>query len=313
MVEAPYQATETGLVYANTPRTGTVYIDQITAAFPGTVDNTPPVVTATLDRQDWAVDVKVSDGVDGVLPQSSITVAMNGDAGQALEGYDIKNGTLKYYLPAPGEAQEATRVTVTAVDASGNIGRASVDIDPSGVDHKFNDISDYWAADYVDFLYNADITTGYSDGSFRPNQNISRAQFAVMLYRYLKLDENQYANVSLPFADLGSIPAYAIPAVKALYAEGVITGSEKNGQLYFNPGSSLTRAQAAAMIGRTQAKGYALADLTFTDSAQIPTYAAYYIRAMVGQGVINGYSDGSFKPHSNITRGQMAKILYNLM
>ena len=299
--------------YADTPRSGTVCIDQLVGSFPGTVDNTPPEVTATLNRQDWAVDVKVSDGVDGVLPQSSITVAMNGDAGQALEGYDIKNGTLKYYLPAPGEAQEATRVTVTAVDASGNIGRASVDIDPSGVDHKFNDISDYWAADYVDFLYNADITTGYSDGSFRPNQNISRAQFAVMLYRYLKLDENQYANVSLPFADLGSIPAYAIPAVKALYAEGVITGSEKNGQLYFNPGSSLTRAQAAAMIGRTQAKGYALADLTFTDSAQIPTYAAYYIRAMVGQGVINGYSDGSFKPHSNITRGQMAKILYNLM
>ena len=299
--------------YADTPRTGTVCIDQLVGSFPGTVDNTPPAVTAVLDQQNWAVDVKVSDGVDGVLPQSSITVAMNGDAGQALEGYDIKNGTLKYYLPAPGEAQEATRVTVTAVDASGNIGRASVDIDPSGVDHKFNDISDYWAADYVDFLYNADITTGYSDGSFRPNQNISRAQFAVMLYRYLKLDENQYANVSLPFADLGSIPAYAIPAVKALYAEGVITGSEKNGQLYFNPGSSLTRAQAAAMIGRTQTKGYALADLTFTDSAQIPTYAAYYIRAMVGQGVINGYSDGSFKPHSNITRGQMAKILYNLM
>ena len=299
--------------YADTPRSGTVCIDQLVGSFPGTVDNTPPAVTAVLDQQNWAVDVKVSDGVDGVLPLSSITVAMNGDAGQALEGYDTRNGTFRYYLPGPGETQEATRVTVTAVDASGNIGRASVDIDPSGVDHKFNDISDYWAADYVDFLYNANITTGYSDGSFRPNQNISRAQFAVMLYRYLKLDENQYANVSLPFADLGSIPAYAIPAVKALYAEGVITGSEKNGQLYFNPGSSLTRAQAAAMIGRTQAKGYALADLTFTDSAQIPAYAAYYIRAMVGQGVINGYSDGSFKPHSNITRGQMAKILYNLM
>ena len=299
--------------YADTPRSGTVCIDQLVGSFPGTVDNTPPAVTAVLDQQNWAVDVKVSDGVDGVLPLSSITVAMNGDAGQALEGYDTRNGTFRYYLPGPGETQEATRVTVTAVDASGNIGRASVDIAPSGVDHKFNDISDYWAAAYVDFLYNADITTGYSDGSFRPNQNISRAQFAVMLYRYLKLDENQYANVSLPFADLGSIPAYAIPAVKALYAEGVITGSEKNGQLYFNPGSSLTRAQAAAMIGRTQAKGYALADLTFTDSAQIPTYAAYYIRAMVGQGVINGYSDGSFKPHSNITRGQMAKILYNLM
>ena len=313
MVEAPYQATETGLVYADTPRTGTVYIDQITAAFPGTVDNTPPTVTATLDQQDWAVNIKVSDDVDGILPLSSITVARNGDTGQALEGYNTSTGTLKYYLPGPGEATEATRVTVTAVDASGNIGRASVDIDPYNVGHKFTDIQDYWGATYVDFLYNADITTGYSDGTFRPNQNISRAQFAVMLYRYLKLDESKYASVNLPFADLGSIPAYAIPAVKALYTEGVITGSEKNGKLYFNPDSALTRAQAAAMIGRTQAKGYALADLTFSDSASIPAYAAYYIRAMVGQGVISGYSDGTFKPHSNITRGQMAKILYNLM
>ena len=301
------------VTYADTPRSGTVYIDQITAAFPGTVDNTPPTVTATLDQQDRVVNIKVSDDVDGILPLSSITVARNGDTGQAPEGYNTSTGTLKYYLPGPGEAAEATRVTVTAVDASGNIGRASVDIDPYNVGHKFTDINDYWGAAYVDFLYNANITTGFSDGTFRPNQNISRAQFAVMLYRYLKLDESKYASVNLPFADLGSIPSYAIPAVKALYTEGVITGSEKSGKLYFNPDSALTRAQAAAMIGRTQAKGYALANLSFTDSAKIPSYAAYYIRAMVGQGVISGYSDGSFKPHSNITRGQMAKILYNLM
>ena len=300
-------------ITADTPRTGTVYIDQITAAFPGTVDNAPPVVTATLDQQNWAVDIKVSDGVDGILPLSSITVARNGDTGQVLEGYDTATGTMKYYLPGPGEANEATRVTVTAADASGNIGRASVDIPPYGVSHKFTDIDNYWAADYVDFLYNADITTGYSDGTFRPNQNISRAQFAVMLYRYLKLDANKYESVSLPFMDLGQIPAYALPAAKALYSEGIITGSEKNGKLYFNPDSSLTRAQAAAMIGRTQAKGYAEAELTFTDNGKIPAYAAPYIRTMTAQGVISGYSDGSFKPNNNITRGQMAKILYNLM
>ena len=300
-------------ITANTPRTGTVYIDQITAAFPGTVDNAPPTVTAALDEQDWAVNIKVSDAVDGILPLSSITVARNGDTGQVLEGYDATAGTMKYYLPGPGETIEVTRVTVTAVDASGNIGRASVDIAPYGVGHKFTDTGDYWAADYVDFLYNANITTGYSDGTFRPNQNITRAQFAVMLYRYLKLDESRYSGVSLPFADLDNIPEYAIPAVKALYTEGVISGAEKNGRLYFNPNNALTRAQAAAMIGRTQAKGYALADLTFTDSGKIPGYADYYIRTMAAQGVINGYSDGSFKPHSNITRGQMAKILYNLM
>lgn len=299
-------------ITANTPRTGTVYIDQITAAFPGTVDNTPPTVTAALDEQTQTISVKVSDLVDGVLPASSITVTRNGVA-EPLENYDAKTGSFQYTLPAPGESGEALRITVTAVDASGNIGRASVDIDSYNVDHKFSDINDYWAATYVDFLYNANITTGYSDGTFRPNQNISRAQFAVMLYRYLKLDESKYADVSLPFADLDTIPEYAIPAVKALYTEGVISGAEKNGRLYFNPNNALTRAQAAAMIGRTQAKGYALANLTFTDSGKIPGYADYYIRTMAAQGVINGYSDGSFKPHSNITRGQMAKILYNLM
>ena len=50
-----------------------------------------------------------------------------------------------------------------------------------------------------------------------------------------------------------------------------------------------------------------------TDAGKIPAYAGYYIQTMVAQGVINGYEDGSFKPNSNITRGQMAKILYTLM
>jgi len=74
-----------------------------------------------------------------------------------------------------------------------------------------------------------------------------------------------------------------------------------------------TRDQAAAMIGRTQEKGYAIVDLTFSDTASIPAYATYYIQTMAAQGVISGYADGTFQPGANITRGQMAKILYNLM
>ena len=178
----------------------------------------------------------------------------------------------------------------------------------------FTDTQGYWAASYVDFLYNSGVTTGYSDGTFRPDQNITRAQFAVMLYRYLGLSESDYAGVTLPFADLASIPEYAVPAIKALYTEGVINGSAgSDGRIYFNPNASLPRAQAATMIGRTQEKGYPTAELPFSDAASIPAYAAYYIQTMAAQGVSGGYTDGTFKPGSNITRGQMAKILYNLM
>ena len=168
-------------------------------------------------------------------------------------------------------------------------------------------------ATYVDFLFNAGVTKGYDDGSFKPNQNITRAQFSVMLYRYLGLQEEDYDGVELPFEDLNQIGEYAVPAIKALYSEGVINGSVKNGKLYFNPNSPLTRAQAATMIGRTQKKGYALSDLMFTDAEKIPAYATYYIQTMAAQGILSGYADNTFRPNNNITRGQMAKILYNLM
>lgn len=310
--EPVYAYDENGMetvVYPDTLRSGTIYIDQIVASFEGKVDNTAPAVTLRVNGT--ALTGTVYDEVDGVLSQSA--VSMDYDGKPLTFQYDGTTGAITATLPESGGA--AHRVTVTARDGSGNIGRASQDI-PAGADWtpKFSDTKDYWAATYVDYLYTAGITTGYSDGTFRPNQNITRAQFAVMLYRYLGLDESKYANVVLPFADNAKIAEYAVPAIRALYTEGVINGSTgADGRLYFNPDSSLTRAQAATMIGRTQEKGYASASLNFSDSGRIPAYATYYIQTMVAQGIISGYTDNTFKPNNNITRGQMAKILYNLM
>ena len=307
-VQAPATWTESGTVYGETPRTGTIYIDQITATASGTPDTEAPQITLTAGGD--TLTAAVSDAVDGILPQSSISVTWDG-ADQTFT-YDSDTGALSTTLISDGRPH---RITVTARDASGNIGRASYDV-PTSADWvpSFTDTQDYWAASYVDFLYSAGITTGYDDGTFRPNDNISRQQFAVMLFRYLGLDGSQYESVTLPFADTASIGSYALTAVKALYTEGIISGTTgSDGKLYFNPGGSLTRAQAAAMIGRTQDKGYATVELTFSDAASIPSYATFYIQTMAAQGVISGYADGTFKPGSNITRGQMAKILYTLM
>ncbi len=296
--------------YPDTPRTGTVYIDHLVASFGGTVDNGVPVITTSLNQENGKLIATISDEVDGVLPQSAVSVTWDGQKQDFT--YNTANGTLSTSVISDGRPH---RITITAKDASGNIGRASYDV-PVGEDYQsaFTDTKDYWGANYVEFLYTSGVTTGYSDGTFRPNQNITRAQFSVMLFRYLGLDESKYADVVLPFADVDQIGAYAVPAIKALYTEGIINGSTGNdGKLYFNPNTPLTRAQAATMIGRTQQKGYAMAELTFTDAGKIPSYATFYIQTMAAQGIIGGYTDGSFKPHNNITRGQMAKILYNLM
>ncbi len=290
---------------------GTIYLDQVAATFDGIVDNEAPVITAELNQEEWTVAGTITDAVDGILPAEDVRITCDGSP---LGEYDPATGRFTVSLPGPGESRELGRVTVTARDRSGNIGRCSVEIPAQGAEHKFTDTAEYWGADYCDFLYNRGISGGYTDGTFRPDDLLTRLDFAVMLYNALKLDPAKYAEAALPFADLDKIPAEALPAIRALYKEGVITGTQgKDGKLHFNPAGNLTRAQAAAMIGRSQEKGYALADLTFADADKIPGYASFYIRTMVSQGILSGYADGTFRPQANITRGQMAKILYTML
>jgi len=286
---------------------GTIYLDQVVATFDGTVDSAAPVITAELDPESRIITGSITDGVDGILPAGRISISSGGE-------YEPATGRFTVTLPAAGAGQGISRVTIRAKDYSGNIGRASVDLPASGGERRFTDTAEYWGADYCDFLYNQGISGGYDDGTFRPDDLLTRLDFSVMLYNALRLDPAKYAEVALPFADLEKLPEGALPAVRALYAEGVVTGTQgKDGKLYFNPAGNLTRAQASAMIGRSQEKGYALAELTFTDAAQIPGYASFYIRTMVSQGILSGYDDGTFRPQANITRGQMAKILYTML
>ena len=286
---------------------GAVYLDQLTATYDGIVDAVPPVVSLQADPVTGAVSGSVSDGVDGI--PKDMTITCNGAA--YAGGYDPDTGRVSV---TPAASSGAVRVTVTAKDASGNIGRGSVDIPASGTERRFRDTAEYWGADYCDFLYDNNISKGYEDGTFRPDNLLTRLDFSYMLYNALKLGEGEYKDVELPFADLKSIPDYALAAVRALYAEGIVTGTQgKDGKLYFNPGGNLTRAQASAMIGRSQEKGYPAAELAFSDAGSIPEYARFYIGTMVSQGILSGYSDGTFRPGANITRGQMAKILYTLL
>jgi len=291
------------------PSRGTLYLDQFTASFIGVMDSTAPVITASMDET-GVVTAKIIDEIDGVPPLESLTVSLNGADVTESAAYTT-DGALTY-TPGflPDEAHEGARVTITARDASGNVSRASVDVPPSGVPHKFTDIESYWAADYIDVLASAGVTNGYADGTFKPLQNISHQQFAAMLFRQMGLDGGAYADTVLPFDDAKQIDDYALPAVKTLYALGILTGTERDGGLYLDATAPLLRHEAAAMLGRSLGKGYAQAELTFSDAADIPETAAGYIRTLAALGIFGGYEDGSFKPNAQLTRGQMAKIFY---
>ena len=76
--------------------------------------------------------------------------------------------------------------------------------------------------------------------------------------------------------------------------------------------STISRAEAMTILGRTQARGYAEAELNFSDAAQVPDWSATFVRSLVGQGVVNGYNN-LIQPLNPITRGEVAKMLYAML
>lgn len=208
-----------------------------------------------------------------------------------------------------GKAPGKGSVTVSA-------GRTSItlpiSISGGEAEMEFTDVEDSWAKDYIAALYQKGVVGGFADGSFLPDKPLTRKQFAAMLYRALALNDADYAKMKMPFADDATLSGYAEIPVKALYGLGIVSGTTVNGKLCFRGGEYLTRAQAAAMLGRA----YGLSQdgsLPFKDAKKIPGYAKSYVSALSDAGIIGGFSDGNFRPLNELTRAQMCKILYFAM
>lgn len=104
-----------------------------------------------------------------------------------------------------------------------------------------------WYADGVAWASANGVVSGYPDGSFRPNDTITREQMAAILYQYAriqgKLDDSR-ADLSI-FSDLDSLSAYAKEPMSWAVAQGLFSGVSAD---TLAPGGSTTRAQAAVIL-----------------------------------------------------------------
>lgn len=112
----------------------------------------------------------------------------------------------------------------------------------------FTDLSTIpaWARTYIKQAVEAGIIGGYEDETFRPAQNVNRAEIAVMIVRALKLTLEDDAE--LTFADADQVPVFAKASVAAAVKAGVINGRENN---QFAPSKNATRAEAVTLVLRT--------------------------------------------------------------
>lgn len=287
---------------------GTIWIDQVLASSGPLSDQTPPTISGSINGGIFSADI--SD--NGATPVSSDGIRVTLD-GQSIS-FSFTGGKLVAPLTIQDEATHRVRVTVT--DACGNLAAASYAVSGQQTS-PFSDMADHWADSVVTYLYGRGVVSGLTgdDGSmiYDPDSEMNREQFAVIITKWLGTDLTAYSDVQLPFEDLDSISWWALDAVKAAYSLGLIKGDSSGGVLRFNPMGFLTRAEAMTIIGRTQPRGYAEADLTqFSDSGEVPSWAAPFISTLISQGVVSG-SNGMILPNSAVSRSQVAKMLCMLI
>lgn len=169
----------------------------------------------------------------------------------------------------------------------------------------FSDTAGNWAEANIKKLVELKVTSGYPDGSFKPNATITRAEFATLLVKAFSLAP-QSGKI---FSDTSS--HWAKDSIATVAANGVAGGYE-NGS--FGPDDLITREQMAVMIvNATKLATESSQGTSFLDRADISSWATGAVAVAVRHGVINGYPDNTFLPQGNATRAEAVTVIMNAL
>ncbi len=178
----------------------------------------------------------------------------------------------------------------------------------------FSDVSNtHWAVKYITKLNIRNVITGYNDGSFSPDKQVTQLEALLMAVRNMDADDEIAAvDTSQPLTI--SVPDWAKTKFKKelLFAiqQGLIVPSENA----FNSDSAASRAWMSQLIVRMMDKESEVAVLakqtsSFSDYADVPLWALGYINTAVKYEILTGFPDNSFKPLQAVTRAQAASML----
>ncbi len=181
---------------------------------------------------------------------------------------------------------------------------ATPTVGPGPCGMQFSDLPPgHWAYDYVNYLYCRNIVTGFSDGTFRPNTETSRAEFTKWIS--LGFGWNLYNPYFPSFTDVPPTHPY-YEYIETAKLRGIIVGY---GDGTFGPDNVVLRAQAAKML--VLAKGWPIVTPSDPDFSDVPvdTWSYGYVETALERGIIGGYGDGTFGPSNSLTRAQLSKML----
>jgi hypothetical protein len=156
----------------------------------------------------------------------------------------------------------------------------------------------------VRYLFCNGVISGYGDNTFRPYANTTRGQLTKIVV--LAFGIPPYTPPTPTFTDVPTTHTFYQYIETAAY-EGLVSGYADG---TFRPQNDVTRGQLCKIV--VEAAGWPLVSPptpTFTD---VPTDHTFYqyVETAFDRGIISGYSDGTFRPGNNATRGQISKVVY---
>ncbi len=229
-----------------------------------------------------------------------------------------------YYAFARSEGIIDTGYTLDTIlmdyikeELNGVIGEKYAEPDGRITIKTFSDIDNSGHRENIELAAELGIINGYADGTFHPNEYVTRAQFITMLYRAagspeVKLPEGK-TEIELGFTDADTINDVYKTAVAWGVQNGIIKGYDNN---TFRPNKEISRAQMATMLYRyltlEDVWGAAPDEMKeaydFTDKGDIADSFVEAVNVMANAGILKGYADGHFGPNETATRGQAATL-----
>lgn len=168
-----------------------------------------------------------------------------------------------------------------------------------------------WAREAILALFEDGILSGDGDGRFRPGDGILREEFTKLLIT--AFCDGKTESKTLKFTDVAD--AWYKPYIETAFAKGIVNGVSED---TFGVGQYLTREDAAVMLQRAAEATYH--DITkkqtlvgFTDQDSVSDYAKIAVDMLARAQIFNGFEDGSFRPQAQITRAEVAKVIYGFV
>lgn len=161
----------------------------------------------------------------------------------------------------------------------------------------FSDVdAGHWAKEYIDVLSADGIINGYEDGSFRPEGNVTKAEFAKMLCVAFDTDSK---NRSFDDIDEHWAKDYILKSADVLYAPSDA----------YLPDADATRAEIAYALANVVHLADGGAENDFADWNTVAEDMAARVSAAVANGIIEGYEDGTIRGSSSVTRAEAAALI----